>query len=49
MVIGDCEYGIVSCVFLQIRGVVLMAHFSIVTGICLCNINPFHSDALTDL
>jgi len=48
MVIGDYEYGIVNCALLQIREVILMAHFSTVTGICLCIINLYHSHAVTD-
>jgi len=48
MVIGAYEYGVVNCVLLQIREIILMAHFSMVTGICLCSINLFHSHGLTD-
>jgi hypothetical protein len=47
MVFGDYEYGIVNRALLQIREVILMSHFSMVTGNCLCSINLFHSHALT--
>jgi len=48
MVIGAYEYGIVNCVLLQIRELILIAHFSLVTGICVCSINLFLNHGLTD-